>query len=91
MAPRYSGRVAFSELNHANFSHTFKVLKDHSITNKELRLQIGPVRFMLDCNGLRLVYGLAVVITANIGHWVGMSQGATCIRFGRLQLVLGVI
>jgi len=37
------------------------------------------------------VYGLAVVMPGSIGHRVAMSQGVNCIRFGRLQLLLGVI
>ena len=48
-------RVAFSELNHADFIDASEALKDHSITDKGCALSFGSLRLVWACLSVCLV------------------------------------
>ena len=65
---RDSRRVAFPELNHADFIDASEALKDHSVPDKGCTLGFGSLRLVWACLGVCLVNGLAGIKAACMGH-----------------------
>ena len=61
---RDSRRVAFPELNHADFIDASEALKDHSVPDKGCTLGCDPLRLVWACLSVCLVDDLAGVKVA---------------------------